>query len=303
MKLVYFGTGSFAVPALERMAQHVSLVVTQPDRPSGRGMRLQPSAVKLKAAELGLEILTPEKARNPDFVEQIENLRPDALLVASYGQILSERLLNSAVRGGINLHGSILPRWRGAAPIQRAIQHRDPESGVTLMQMDRGMDTGDIIDIRTTPIQEHETYGELQDRLALIAADLAESWLPRIVSGNYSRERQDDSQATTAPKIDRGESEIVFTESAADAEARIRAFTPVPGCYFTTQSGQIRIHKAELGTGSGEPGVVLCVKGGLEVAMGEGSLILSEVQPQGKKKMSGQDFANGMRLRIGMKIQ
>ncbi|HJP84231.1 MAG TPA: methionyl-tRNA formyltransferase [Fimbriimonadaceae bacterium] len=303
MKLVYFGTGSFAVPALERMAQHVALVVTQPDRPSGRGLRLQPSAVKVKAGELGLDVFTPEKARSIEFVEQIEKLRPDALLVASYGQILSERLLNSAIRGGINLHGSILPRWRGAAPIQRAIQHRDPETGVTLMQMDRGMDTGDVIDIQTTAIREHETYGDLQDRLAEIAADLAESWIPRIISGAYPRERQDDSQATIAPKVERGETEIAFTERAIDAEARIRAFTPAPGCYFMTDLGQIRVHKAELGTGSGEPGVVLCVKGGLEVAMDEGSLILSEVQPQGKKKMSGHDFANGMRLRIGMKIQ
>ena len=152
MKVVYFGTGSFATPALARLAPHIAMVVTQPARPSGRGMRLQPTQVKLMAEGLGLPVLTPEKARAPEFVEQIKALEADMHVVASYGQILSQSLIDSTRRGGINLHGSLLPRYRGAAPIQRCIQAGDEVTGVTLMQMDKGMDTGDMIAVAECPI-------------------------------------------------------------------------------------------------------------------------------------------------------
>ena len=169
MRIVYFGTSDFAVPALRALAEHVVLVVSQPDRPTGRGMKLQSSPVKKLALELGLPVETPEKARTPEFVEQVAAIGADVHVVAAYGQILSVKLLETAKNGGINLHGSILPAYRGAAPIQRSILNGDHETGVTLMQMDKGMDTGDMIAVAKTPIGPDETYGELQTRLSEIA--------------------------------------------------------------------------------------------------------------------------------------
>lgn len=302
MRLVFFGTGAFCLPALKAMAEDIALVVTQPDRPSGRGMKLQPAPAKVSALELGLEVATPEKCRAPEFVERIRSMKPDALLVASYGQILSQRLLDSAERGGINLHGSILPRWRGAAPIQRAILHGDTESGVTLMQMDRGMDTGDIIAIERTAIGRDETYGELQDRLAMIAAQMARTWLPLIVHGVYPRSPQDHGQSSLAPKVEASERELHFSDPAEIAYAKFRAFAPVPGTYLTTKFGKLKVLEARLGTKQASQGVVISTADGCEVSFAAGSLILREVQLEGKKKMSGRDFSNGMRLQTGTSL-
>lgn len=302
MKLVFFGTGSFAIPALRNLREHVSLVVTQPDRPSGRGMKLKPSEVKTAALEMGLQVETPEKSRAPEFVERLQSLDADALVVASYGQILSQKVLDSARQGGINLHGSILPKYRGAAPIQRAVLEGEAETGVTLMQMDKGMDTGDMISIVKTPIGADETYGELQDRLALIAGEMAQEWMPRIVAGDYQRIPQDNDQATLAPKIEKAEGQLQFQKDAEDEYRRFRAFTPAPGAFLMTNLGLLKISAARLGTESGEPGVVLSTGGSCQVAFGSGSLHLLEVQPEGKKRMSGRDFANGMRLKPGARL-
>jgi folate-dependent phosphoribosylglycinamide formyltransferase PurN len=201
MRLVFFGTAEFAVPALRAVAEQTVLAVSQPDRPSGRGMGLKASPVKLAAQELGLEVATPQKCRAPEFVEQLESLQADALIVAAYGQILSQSVLDSVRRGGINLHGSILPKYRGAAPIQRAILEGETQTGVTLMQMDRGMDTGDVIAISRTPIGPDETYGELQERLAETGAELLFEWLERIVAGDYPSDpcaQSDQSRGGTA---------------------------------------------------------------------------------------------------------
>lgn len=302
MRIVYFGTGTFAVPALRRLAKHIVLVVSQPDRPGRRGMKLQPSPTKQVSEELGLAVATPEKARDPDFVESVRALEADMLLVASYGQILSVKLLESATRGGINLHGSLLPRYRGAAPIQRCIQEGNVETGITLMQMDRGMDTGDIIAVKRTPIGPDETYGELQDRLAEISADLAESWVERIASGDYPRLPQNPNQATLAPKIDKSEAELRFDRDAREQYDAFRAFTPSPGAFLRGESGMLRISKARLSERSGEPGTILDNGEGCLLAFESGSIDLLELQPEGKKRMSGKDFLNGMRLRPGAKL-
>ncbi len=301
MSLVYFGTGSFALPALRALASSVSLVVTQPDRPSGRGMRLQPSPAKLLALELGIPVETPEKTRAPEFVERLLLERADALVVASYGQILSQKVLDSARIGGINLHGSILPRYRGAAPIQRCIIEGEVESGVTLMQMDRGMDTGDVISIVRTPIGPDESYGELQDRLAVLAAELAVEWMPKILRGDYVRVPQDGSVATNAPKIEKAEAEVSFFRSAEVEHNRVRGFTPSPGAFVRTSAGVLRIWSSRACTAIGEPGTVLA-SSPLTVACSDGALELLEVQPEGKKRMSGKDFANGARLRPGSSL-
>jgi methionyl-tRNA formyltransferase len=298
MSLIYFGTGTFALPALRALADSVSLVVTQPDRPTGRGMRLQPSPVKILANELGIRVESPEKSRAPEFVEVLEAEKADALVVASYGQILSQRVLNSAHRGGINLHGSILPLYRGAAPIQRCLLSGDLETGITLMQMDKGMDTGDVIEILRTPVNSDETYGELQDRLALIAAKMAVGWMPKIVRGEYTRHPQDNGIATVAPKIEKAEAELSVTRPAADEYNRFRAFTPAPGAFIKTANGVLKLSAARLGALTGEAGEVLTTNP-LTIGFLHGSIELLEVQPEGKKRMSGKDFANGARLRPG----
>ena len=302
MRLVYFGTGSFAIPALRALENHVCLVVTQPDRPTGRGMKVQPSPMKMAAAEMGLPVRTPERAKSDEFVAEIQALEPDALVVASYGQILSQRLLDVAKRGGINLHGSILPHWRGAAPIQRAIEHGDEETGVTLMQMDKGMDTGDIIAIERLRIGSDETYGELQDRLARLAARMALDWMPKIVAGDYPRVAQDPAVMSLAPKIQKSECRLDFREEASSAYARHKAFTPAPGSFIETRAGKLKLLSVRLGTESDGPGVVVSIGIGLEVGFSKGSLILLEVQPEGKKRMSGRDFANGARLKPGSSL-
>ncbi len=301
MSLIFFGTGSFAIPTLRSLADSVTLVITQPDRPTGRGLKLTPSPVKQVALELGITVETPEKARAPEWVERIQALRPDALVVASYGQILSQRLLDSARIGGINLHGSILPRYRGAAPIQRAIFSGDSETGITLMQMDKGMDTGDIIHVETTEIGHDETYGELQDRLALVAAQIAVDWMPRLLGGSYSRQTQDNAFATSAPKVEKAEAEISILRDAREEYNRLKAFSPEPGPFLNTQFGILRISKARLSGEMGEPGTLLATSP-LSIALRNGSIELHEVQPEGKKRMTGKDFANGARLRPGMRL-
>ncbi len=302
MRLIFFGTGSFALPALKVLAPHVVLVVTQPDRPHGRGMRLQPSPARSLAQELGLECATPEKSRAPEFVETLRALNADALVVASYGQILSQSVLDSAKRGGINLHGSILPRYRGAAPIQRCILDGCTDTGITLMQMDRGMDTGDVIDLVKTPVGPDETYGALQDRLSLMAADLAGRWMPRIVEGDYPRVPQNPDEATIAPKIAKSEAELSVERPALSEYNRFRAFTPQPGPVLRTKFGPLRISRARYVPESAAPGTVIRIGEGLVVSFASGGLELLEMQPEGKKKMSGRDFSNGARLRPGERL-
>lgn len=262
-------------------------------------MKLQPSPVKLAAIELGIPVETPEKSRSPEFIDTLRSLNADALLVAAYGQILSTAVLESAKRGGINLHGSILPKYRGAAPIQRCILDGETETGITLMQMDKGMDTGDVIQIERSPIGADETYGDLQDRLAEMAAGMARDWMPRICAGDYPRTPQDNEKASIAPKVEKAEAEIVFNRDAAPEYNRFRAFTPTPGAFLQTRFGLVKIGQARLGTEGGPPGVVMSTSGSCQVGFGTGSLYLLEVQPEGKKRMTGKDFANGLRLRPG----
>jgi len=300
MRIAFFGTGSFALPALRALASDIVLVVTQPDRPSGRGMKLHESPAKELARELGIACETPERSRAPEFVEKLEAMELDALMVGSYGQILSQRLLDSAKRGGINLHGSILPAYRCAAPIQRCVLNGDQETGVTLMQMDKGMDTGDIIAISRLAIGPDETYGQLQDRLALVAAELAQEWMPRIALGDYQGRVQDHERATIAPKVEKEEAELSFGRDARGEYNRFRAFSPSPGAYLRTTHGLIKLVDVRFsGDGHQEVGTVVAVSPELTVQFLGGALVLREVQPEGKKRMSGRDFANGARLRPG----
>jgi len=294
------GTADFAVPALEAVKDDVVLVVTQPDKPSGRGMVLKPSPVKALALDLGLIVESPNKSRSAEFIDHIRSLDADVLLVAAYGQILSAKMLETTKRGGINLHGSLLPKYRGAAPIQRCVQSGDTETGVTLMQMDVGMDTGNIIAVEKATILPDETAGELFRRLAGIAAKMATEWMPRICTGEYESTPQDNGQATHAAKIDKSEAQLEFSNSSQQEYNRFRAFTPFPGAFLRTTQGHVKISSARLGElKSMGAGVVVQTKPDLIVGFTPGSIALLELQPEGKKSMSGAAWANGARISVG----
>lgn len=258
------------------------------------------SPVESLARRLGLPVETPAKCRSPEFVERVRELAPLALVVASYGQILPEALLRAARYGGINLHASLLPKYRGAAPVQRAILEGERETGVTLMQMDVGLDTGDLIAARSTLIGSDETAGELEARLACLAADLIEEMLPKILSGEYPRTPQAEAEASNAPKLSPADGLLEWQTPAAIAYRRFRATTPRPGARLRVAGDVVLVTRARLADGKGTPGDVLGLRGeGLEVAFAEGSLLLLGVKPPGKREMTGREFAAGRRLRIG----
>jgi methionyl-tRNA formyltransferase len=297
MKLIYFGTAEFAVPALRALSTHVSLVVSQPDRPTGRGLKMQESPVKAVARELGLVVETPEKSRTPEFVERLRLEKADALVVAAYGQILSTAVLESATRGGINLHGSILPKYRGAAPIQRAIFDGETETGVTLMQMDKGMDTGDMIDIVRTPIGPDECYGELAERLAILAAEQVSEWIHKIVAGDYPRTPQYHEAATHAAKVSKAEAELSVLRPAGAEYNRFRAFSPSPGPFLSTRElGPLRVHACRLSDRVVEPGYLQVEGKRAWLGFFSGSLELLEVQQAGKKRVLIEQALTGWRL-------
>jgi len=302
MRLAFFGTGSFAVPALRALARSVVLVVTQPDRPSGRGMRLQPTEIKAAALELDRPVVTPDRVRDPAFLESLQELNLDALIVADYGKILPQAVLDSAKRGGINLHGSILPKYRGAAPIQRAILNGERETGVTLMQMERGMDTGAIFDVRKTPIQPEDTAGELRARLADLAGQMIADRIEDLIATGGSPHPQDESKATLAPKFERADAELRVTGEADREYNRFRASTPNPGAWIATRFGPLKVHQAKRSDLQGEPGTILAASPLCVIGFAHGSIALIEVGPQGKPRISGKDFLNGHRLRPGDRI-
>jgi methionyl-tRNA formyltransferase len=301
VRLVYFGTSGFAVPALERLAPHVSLVVSQPDRPSGRGMETKRSEVSEAAVRLGLSLETPEKSRDADFVERLRQENADAFIVASYGQILSRKLLAVPKQGCFNLHASLLPKYRGAAPIQYAVLNGDRVTGVTLMAMDAGMDTGDMIAKQETQIGRDETAGGLHDRLAVIAADLVGDWIERLVAGDFPREKQDEAMASYAPKVTKADAELDFDRPAKEEYDRFRAFTPFPGAWVATRNGAIKLRAAYLGDREteGVPSGTVVATRPFEVAFSTGTVVFESVQPEGRKTVSGADFANGARIAPG----
>ncbi|MBL8065995.1 MAG: methionyl-tRNA formyltransferase [Chthonomonadaceae bacterium] len=293
------GTASFGAPTLRALADHVVLVVTQPDKPTGRGLTVRPGPIKSVAEELGLLLEAPVKSRDPRFIETVRSFDADFLLVAAYGQILSRDLLTAAKHGGINLHGSILPAYRGAAPIQRAIQNGDTATGVTLMQMDEGLDTGDVIATAHTPIEKDETAGVLFDRLSLIAAELATEWAPRLATGSYPRVPQDSFRATTAKKLTKEEGFLVLDGDSGAEYNRFRAFTPSPGAFLQTRFGALKILDARLGTAHGPRGTVASVKPSLEVCFEVGSIVINRLQAPGKRPVSASEWANGARVAVG----
>lgn len=295
-RVVFMGSPEFALPTLRALAAHYPVVgvVTQPDRPAGRGKRLTPPPVKVLAQELGLPLMQPRRLRDPEAMARLREWAPDLIVVTAYGQILRPEVLQLPRYGCLNVHASLLPRWRGASPIQHAILAGDAETGVTIMLMDEGLDTGPILRQRATPVGPEETAGQLSARLAEMGADLLIETLPDYLAGALQPQPQDDSRATYAPLLKKEDGRLDFTRPAAYLARQVRAFDPWPGT-FTNWEGQIlKVKRAyAVAAPSPGPGVRLVHEGLPAVGTGEGVLVLVEVQPAGKRAMSGADFLRG----------
>jgi methionyl-tRNA formyltransferase len=257
---------------------------------------LTPPPVKVLAQALGIETIQPERLREPAAQERLLAWAPDLIVVAAFGQILRKRVLELPRLGCINVHASLLPRWRGAAPIQAAILHGDEATGATIMQMDPGIDTGDILRQERMVIQPDDTAGTLSERLAEAGASLLLQTLPDYLAGRISPQPQEEAQATYAPMLSKEEGLLDFSQPAEALERRVRAFNPWPGAYLPWQGGFLKVHKAHVQPGDGvHPGQRLIIAGLPAVGAEQGCLVLDEVQPAGKKPMSGQDFVRGAR--------
>ncbi len=292
------GTSDFAVPALRALAgasYPILSVVTQPDRPAGRGLELKASPVKQAALELALTVFQPEKIKAPESIEFLENLKPDVMVVAAYGQILPKAVLEIPRVACLNIHGSLLPRWRGAAPIHYALMKGDGETGVTIMYMNEKMDEGDILLSGKTPIGPHETTGEVHDRLALLGAQELLMAFELLAGGKAGRTPQDGLKATYAPSLKREQCTIRWDQQAGEVVNQIRGLSPWP-CAETQWNGkQLRVFSAETAPGEGgRPGKVLSIeKEGITVAALSGRVLMKEVQPPGKRRMGAYDFTLG----------
>ncbi|MFQ3611937.1 MAG: methionyl-tRNA formyltransferase [Fimbriimonadales bacterium] len=305
---MFFGSGAFAVPALERLCSEgypILAVVTQPPKPAGRGWRTIKTPVHESAERTGLPILTPQRARDTEFLEQVRKLSPDLIVLASYGKILPQALLNIAPIGNWNLHGSLLPKYRGASPIQSAILEGEHETGVTLMEMVAEMDAGDIYLQRTIPIEPEDDAGSLEDKLAHLGADLLVEGLQRLQEGTLQRTPQNHAEATYTKLLTKEDMRLRWDESAHRCHNRVRAFLPKYGGWTTWRGKLLKIwrtlpidasHTAEPGT------IVACSKEGVDVACGEGALRLLEVQPESRAKMTIPAFLNGYHPQVGERL-
>ncbi len=304
-RIAFMGTPVFAVPLLEVCHElgEIVLVVTQPDRPKGRSREPQPPPVKAWAQARGLTVLQPEKLKATRFHEELARFAPDVAVVAAYGRILPPEMLAVPARGCLNIHGSLLPKYRGAAPIQWAVANAELETGVCLMEMEAGLDTGPVIACRATPIGPDDTGGSMHDKLSLLGAQLLRSELLPFLAGERRSTPQDASKATVAPMIKKEDGRLAFHLSARLAEARVRGFTPWPGVFVLVDGRLLKVLKAKIAQGRGEPGVVLAaLPSGIEVACAEGSLLLLEIQPEGKRPMSAAQFLAGHPLVPGTRM-
>jgi methionyl-tRNA formyltransferase len=297
------GTAEFAVPSLQATVaagRRVLAVVTQPDRPRGRGMKLQPSPVKTAALALGLPVLQPEKASQPDFADQLRRLAPQALVVVAYGQILRPSVLQIPPLGCFNVHGSLLPELRGAAPLQWAVIRGFGQTGVTTMYMDPGMDTGDMILKAAVAVRAEDTAGTLGERLAPLGAALLQETLSRVEQGSAPREPQDPERATYAPMLKREDGALRWAGSAREIRNRIHGCNPAPGAFARRGADVVKIWRAETVEGLPEaaPGTVLD-RESLVIAAGAGAARLLEVQPPDRPRMSGPDYCRGYRVAAG----
>ena len=301
MRIVFIGTGEIGVPTLRALldSEHeVVAVVTQPDKPVGREQRIEPPPIKKaligRARPPGrADLCNPRKIKDPQTIEEIRRLTPDVIVVIAYGQILPRDVLEIPRLACLNLHASLLPRWRGAAPVQAAIAAGDCETGITVMYMDEGLDTGDILSQRNVEILPNDTGGSLHDRLAQIAPETLLESLRLLAAGNAPRVPQENARATYAPKLKREHGQIDWSESAEAIERKIRAYNPWPGAFMKVDHQNLKIFSASVVDLNGQPGEVLRSDKDLTIATGKGALSLAEVQLEGKRRMTAAEFLRG----------
>lgn len=312
LRIIFMGTAELSCASLEKLSSdsrfQVVAVVTQPDKPKGRDLKLTPSPVKVWAEKLGLPVLQPLKARDENFIAQLRELKPDLIVVVAYGQILSQTILDLPPHGCVNVHTSLLPKYRGAAPIQWAIADGNAETGVTIMKMDAGLDTGPILSMRRTPILPTDDSQILHDRLAQLGAEQLVETLPEYVSGKIQPQPQPAEGSTYAAKIKKEDGKIDWNQPAIDIWNRLRAFTPWPGAFtFLHTEGKsqlLKIWKAEPAEKSGRAGEILATdKTGIVVACGQSALRILELQREGGKRLTAEQFIAGFPLKPGIKFQ
>ncbi len=304
MKIIFAGTPPFAAAALEALLARnfeVAAVLTQPDRPSGRGLQLLPSAVKQVALQHGLKVLQPPSLKDAAVQNELAAFAADVMVVAAYGLILPQAVLQLPRHGCLNIHASLLPRWRGAAPVQRAIQAGDPETGITIMQMDAGLDTGDMLLKKNCPIAPDDTSQTLLDKLTALGAEAIVEALPLLAQNRLMHVPQDDTQATYAAKLSKAEAQIDWSLAAEQIARAVRAYNPFPVATTTLNATPVKIWKASVRSElSGEPGAVLAVeKDGIVVGCGKGSLCLEVLQRPNAKAMAAAQFIQGFPVHSG----
>ncbi len=303
MNVVFMGTPDFAVPSLENIAKvhNVQAVFTQPDKPVGRKMILTPPDVKVCAEKLGIPVYQPLKLKDSDSYEIIKELNPDVIVVVAYGQILPENILNIPRYGCINVHGSLLPKYRGAAPIQWSVLNGDKVTGVTTMYMEKGLDTGDILETKEYEIGINDTAGEVFDTLAEMGGKLILDTLEKAVKGELHPIKQDDSKSSYAKMLDKSMCNIDFSKTNLQVHNQVRGLSPWPVASTKLNGKVLKIFETRLADGKGKPGEILNTKP-LTIACGEGAVVVNTVQLQGKKKMDSKAFLQGHKLEKGTVI-
>jgi methionyl-tRNA formyltransferase len=302
MKVIFAGTPEFSVPALEILAQsshQVVAVYTQPDRPAGRGRKLQSSPVKQCAEKYNLPVQQPATLRHDDAIQQLRDYQADLMVVAAYGLILPQQVLDAPRLGCVNIHASLLPRWRGAAPIQRAILAGDRETGITLMQMDAGLDTGDMLAKAVLEISDQSTAAQVHDELRLLGASLLKENLQNLQQQNLQRVKQDNALATYADKLSKQEAVINWTLSAHTLARQVRAFNPWPVSFTTFEGQPVKVWLAQATDehSDAKPGLIIAHdRAGIKVSCGEGVLIIKELQFAGKKRQGADQLLNARNL-------
>jgi methionyl-tRNA formyltransferase len=306
VRALFFGTPAIAVPALDALhaVAEIAGVVCQPDKPAGRGLELRPPPVKLRAIELGLPVVQPAKIRTPDFAAWVRDAAADVALVIAYGRILPPAVLQGPRRGCLNLHASVLPKYRGAAPITWAIVRGETETGISLMQMDEGMDTGPVLSCHRLPIGAETTADALAVELGQLAAEVVRTDLARAVAGELAAIEQDHAAATMVPMLDKEDGRIAWAASARQIHDHVRGMTSWPGAFTTTQGKVLKVLESRVGAGEGQagpPGTVMTAgKQGIEVACSAGTLRILRAQVEGRKPLGAAELSGGRSVTAGM---
>lgn len=305
LRTIFMGTPDFAVPTLKALLKHHTVVgvVTQPDRPAGRKGEIKAPPVKETAVHVNVPVIQPEKLRQEGVFDQLQSWQADLIVVAAFGQILPERVLNLPRYGCLNVHASLLPRWRGAAPIQAALRAGDVETGITIMRMDAGLDTGPTLRKRAIAISDQDTSASLHDTLAMLGADLLIETIPGYISGEIKPLTQDEAEVTYAPQIRKEDGHIDWHEPAEAIERSIRAFTPWPGAFTIWNGKVLKIHRARISAGHARAGEVIATPTGFAVGTSTNLIVPEELQLEGKKRIETAEFVRGYPAIVGSMLK